>query len=431
MKNVTALSKFAQVATLLLALTLTGCSDPLSGAQPFASGDVPTEAASYGCAPTQGKEPASVSSEVAIVASPSNTFVRFSNALSTAQADLTGLLNHDGVQVSTILGDGQPMQTTRSWVDFTGAVFQADKDKAINRALGKVRMTYYCAVMSKDQNPTAYTPVAGADFLGSLQVAAASFTHPNPEHSIVVLGNGLQDVGQINLNNGFPQDANAAKSIADALKSSGSLPNLTGVKVLWFGLGQNDRANQQQLAPLAQKNLELFWTDVIKDAGGELVKVVSSIPYADPVSTSIKVKPIAIPAPPCVFMMTSDDGFNFTPDSAKFIDENKAATGAQNIAKQITASKCGGPLYVVGYAASGVEKSKYDSAAQAQNVVLSKARAVAFEALLTKAGVTVPLVAVGAGKGPSNDWDANGKFVEDLGKANRFVEVTQSKPSGN
>ena len=50
---------------------------------------------------------------------------------------------------------------------------------------------------------------------------------------------------------------------------------------------------------------------------------------------------------------------------------------------------------------------------------------------LEKSGVTIKLVPVGAGKGPTDDWDAAGKFVESLGKQNRFVEVTQSKPEGD
>ena len=184
-------------AAVAMSLLLSGCTDPLSGAEPFASGEVPVEAAGYDCTPQQGKEPAGVTHEVAIVASPTNTFVRFSNAVSTAEVDLRDLLGHDGVQVSTVLGDGQPMQTSRSWVDFSKAVFQADKDKAVNRALGKVRMTYYCSVMSKDQNASAYRPVGGTDFLGSLQVAASTFTHSSASHDIVILGNGLQDVGQV------------------------------------------------------------------------------------------------------------------------------------------------------------------------------------------------------------------------------------------
>lgn len=421
----------AAALSIALAASLTGCSNPLESVQPFASGDVPVEAADYDCAPTQGKEPALVSSEVALVVAPTNTFVRFSNAVSTAEGDVRELLNADGVQVSTVLADGQPMQTSRSWVDFSKAVFQADKDKAINRALGKVRMTYYCTVMTKDQNPTAYTPSPGADFLSGLQSAASTFTHNDVPHTIVVFGNGLQDVGQLNLADGLPQDSSAAKSVVNTLKNADALPDLTGVKVLWYGLGQNDRANQKPLHPIASKALEALWTELIEAAGGELVKVVKTIPYADPVSTSIQVKPIDVPAPPCVFMLTSDDGFNFKPDSADFLDAAKARKGAENMAAEIEKSECSGPLYVVGYAASGVDKKQYNSGAIARVKSLSAARAAAFKDLLEQSGVKIKLVPVGAGKGPTTDWDLNGKFVEDMGKQNRFVEITQSKPEAD
>lgn len=421
----------ASAILLATSLLLSGCSNPLEDEQPFASGDVPVESATYDCTPTQGKEPGNVSREVAVVASPTDTFVRFSNVLSTAEVDLKDLLNQDGVQVSTVLGDGQPMQTSRSWVDFSKAVFQADKDKAINRAIGKVRMTYYCAVMTKEQNSTAYTPVAGADFLGALQTAASTFTHSDSSHQIVMLGNGLQDVGQLDLTKGLPQDSSAAKSVAKTLATTGALPDLTGVQVLWFGLGQNDRSNQKPLHPIAAKSLETLWTEVIKAAGGELVKVVRTIPYADPVETSVNATPIDVPAPPCVFMLTSDDGFNFKPDSAEFLNTAKAQKGAEAMAAEIGKSNCSGPLYVVGYAASGVDKRDYNASAAAKVKSISASRAVAFKGLLEKAGVSIKLVPIGAGKGPINDWDISGKFVEDMGKQNRFVEVTQSKPETN
>jgi hypothetical protein len=33
---------------------------------------------------------------------------------------------------------------------------------------------------------------------------------------------------------------------------------------------------------------------------------------------------------------------------------------------------------------------------------------------------------IGAGKGPINDWDENGNFVEELGAQNRKVVVVQN-----
>ena len=101
------------------------------------------------------------------------------------------------------------------------------------------------------------------------------------------------------------------------------------------------------------------------------------------------------------------------------------------MAVEIERSGCDGPLYVVGYAASGLDKRQYNSAAIAAVKNVSAARATAFKSLLEKAGVTIQLIPVGAGKGPTNDWDATGKFSEDMGKQNRFVEVTQSKPEVN
>lgn len=424
------LAKRGAVQAVLAAaiLALAGCVNPLESVGPFNTGDVPVEAAQYDCTPPQGKQPPDIKAEVAVIAAPTDTFVRFSNVISASEGDLREFLNRDGTQVTTVLADGQPIQTTKSWVDFSKVVFQADKDKAINRAIGKVRMTYYCAVMVKEQNDSVHKPVPGADFLSALQVASSSFDSESDDRKIIVLGNGLQDVGQLDLTKGLPQDVSSARSIVETLDNAGALPDLTGVEVYWYGLGQNDRVKQQPLHPIAAKALESLWAELIKAAGGQLVKVVKNIPYADPVETSIQANVIDVPEPPCVFMLTSDDGFNFKPDSAEFLNQQKAMRGAESMAGEIKRSDCSGPLYVVGYAASGVDKDQYTSSAIAKVKSLSSARAIAFKNLLESAGVEIKLVPVGAGKGPSVDWDSSGKFLEDLAKLNRFVEVTQVKP---
>ena len=421
----------AGITLATAAIGLAGCSDPRESEEPFASGGVAIEATELDCESRQGESPDVVSREVGVILAPSDTFVSFPNAIDSATPDLTDLLNVDGTQISTVLADGQPQMRAIGWVDFSKAVFDADREKSLNRALGKIRTTYSCTVMNREQNKTAIRSQPGADYLAALGTSAGTFTHSGSARSIVVLGNGLQDVGQIDLSQGLPQDSAAAKSVVDTLKTAGALPDLTAVKVYWYGLGQVDGIKQKPLHPIASKALETLWTELIKAAGGELVKVVKTIPYADPVSTSIQVKPIEVPAPPCVFMLTSDDGFNFKADSAEFLDAAKATKGAESMGAEIAKSNCSGPLYVVGYAASGVDKKAYNSAAAAKVKAISASRALAFKALLEKAGVAIKLVPVGAGKGPTNDWDLSGKFIEEMGKQNRFVEITQSKPEGN
>ena len=422
---------FAGVLCLVASLALSACSDPRESEEPFASGGVAVEATEIDCAPNPGEGPVAVSHEVGAVLAPSKTFVRFPNVIDSAEADLKALLSEDGTQIATVLADGQPKQREIGWVDFSNATFDADREKSLNRALGKVRTTYNCAVMSREQNKTAFEPAKGADYLSALTTAAGTFTHSGSERSIVVLGNGLQDVGLLDLSQNFPEGSQSAARWARNLAAKGSLPDLTGVKVSWYGLGQVDGVIQKPLHPVAYKALETLWTEVIKAAGGELVKVVKTIQYAEPVSTSIQAKPIEIPEPPCVFMLTAEGGFNFKADSADFLDATKATKGAETMAAEIAKSNCSGPLYVVGYAASGVDKRDYNTAAAAKVKSISASRAIAFKGLLEKAGVAIKLVPVGAGKGPTNDWDLSGKFIEEMGKQNRFVEVTQSKPEGD
>ncbi|MEY3538303.1 MAG: hypothetical protein RL645_1117 [Actinomycetota bacterium] len=397
-------------------------------AEPFASGEVPVAAAEMSCKPVQSKAKIPVTSELVVVEAPSLSFVRFGNAVSSAEPAIRAAISANGAKISTVLADGSPKLALSKVIDFSESFVEADDEKQIAAGLGKVRQTYYCAMMQKSQNGDAFALVDGTDFLQALHVAEGSFVQDGAAHEILVIGNGLQDVGQMDLTANFPKDIQSAENYARNLASQNGLPNLKGVKVSWYGLGQTAQSSQEQLHPAAAAVLKALWTSLIEEAGGELITVVENIPYADPLPTSIKVKSIAVPEAPCAFMLTSDDGFNFKPDSAEFLDAAKARKGAENMAAEIEKSECSGPLYVVGYAASGVDKKQYNSGAIAKVKSLSAARAAAFKGLLEQSGVKIKLVPVGAGKGPTTDWDLNGKFVEEIGKQNRFVEVTQSKP---
>jgi outer membrane protein OmpA-like peptidoglycan-associated protein len=419
------------VAFAVSSLGLSGCADPLQDVEPFASGDVPYTAAEMSCDTTPDEQEVTLTRETVVIEAPTSTFVKFGNALAAAEADIRELVGESGAKIATVIADGAPRLTLSRVVDLSRSFDEADDKEAISSAMAVLHMNYYCAVVPQSVNTSAFAPTSGSDFLQALHVATESFTERDAQREIVVIGNGLQDVGQLDLTAEFPADTSSANNFAKNLASAGGLPDLTGVKVSWYGLGQTSQGAQESLHPAAQKALVALWTALIEEAGGELVKVVTTIPYADPVATSIEAKTVAVPEAPCVFMLTSDDGFNFKPDSAEFLDAAKARKGAENMAAEIEKSECSGPLYVVGYAASGVDKKQYNSGAIAKVKSLSAARAAAFKGLLEQSGVKIKLVPVGAGKGPTTDWDLNGKFVEDMGKQNRFVEVTQSKPEAD
>ncbi len=419
------------VAFAVASLGLSGCADPFQDVEPFASGDVPYTAAEMSCDTTPDAQEVTLTRETVVIEAPTNTFVKFGNAIAAAEADIRELVGESGAKISTVIADGAPRLTLSRVVDLSRSFDEADDKEAISSAMAVLHMNYYCAVVPQSVNTSAFAPTSGSDFLQALHVATESFTERGAQREIVVIGNGLQDVGQLDLTLEFPADSASAKNYAENLASAGGLPDLTGVKVSWYGLGQTAQGAQEALHPAAQTALVALWTALIQEAGGELVKVVSTIPYADPVPTSIQANAVAVPEAPCAFMLTAEEGFNFNPDSAEFLDSGRARRGAENMAAEIERAGCPGPLYVVGYAASGVDKKDYNSSAIAKVKSLSATRAAAFKSLLEQSGVAIKLVPIGGGKGPTTDWDANGKFVEDMGKQNRFVEVTQSKPGAD
>ena len=122
--------------------------------------------------------------------------------------------------------------------------------------------------------------------------------------------------------------------------------------------------------------------------------------------------------------VTEDDGITFAPGTADFLDAGAASVTASTIAQKISASSCPGDITVTGFVASGTPQATYVFGNDEDNA-LSLARAEAFKALLVNAGVSSNITTVGAGKGPVNDWDESGNYVEDLGAQNRKIVVTQ------
>lgn len=370
----------------------------------------------FGAASTE-KE---ITQEVAVVEGPTSNFANFQNVIDEAKVEIRTAISEDGSQLTVVIADAQPKLISTSFTAFGDLDTEADKDNVRKRAIGPVSRVSNCAVVKN--NPLELEQET--DVLASLGVAADTFTVEDSKKEIFMLSNGLQSTGQ------YPMQTRGIPTIEDApavvaqLKEAKALPDLKGATVNWVGLGLTDGKTQRKLNQQTLDALENFWTLVIEASNGEVGKISRQVPDGKPSKNAITVSQIAGMKNACFFTLGQEAGFSFTPDSATFIDESVARSGAFDIVSKFNAAGCSGELFVTGYVASGVSQDEYVPG-NAANTELSLQRAEAFKALLESEGISGKVTAIGGGKGPDNDWNPDGSFNEEAGKLNRIVVISQ------
>jgi outer membrane protein OmpA-like peptidoglycan-associated protein len=390
----------------------------------FMSGCVPATDNSARCKLNQDvQESVEPEKFVGIVLAPTSNFVDFSSALNSALPQIDQNLDRNSVvQVSVSVADGSPGIERTKVLNFPDALTGVDRDELVKDLQSDLDLISKCFTGEFD---SSISVDAETDQLAAIQALSNGMSNATGDKSIFIIGNGINTVGQLNFIDNFPAEGAASK--AGQFKSDGALPDLSGVNFFWYGLGQTDGITQARLEPQSLSSLVDFWKAIISAAGGVPTGVsAGSLVDERPSAFTIPVSEVAIASrASCINLtLTESGGFNFKPDSSTFLDVSSAQKGAGEIANKIIEKNCSTTITVTGYVASGTSKENFDknpSAGQA----LSLARATAFKNLLIGAGVKQPITAVGGGKGPENDWDDSGEFIEAVGKLNRKVVVTQ------
>jgi outer membrane protein OmpA-like peptidoglycan-associated protein len=377
------------------------------------------------CDPSQAENDPTIKVDVVSVLAPSANFTDFQIALDVAQSDLAETLGWEGSRLSTVLADGAPEIKKSALIEKRDN--QNDGEILASQNTNQLTAVYSCAVQDPNlEYSGGYTITPETDFLQGLTVAARAFDvkASGSEKIIIVVGNGIQSIGQINFTEDGIPTLDAIPAIIEALKTEGVLPDLQGARVDWVGLGQTDGVAQEKLNQQSQDSLLAFWKALIVASNGREGSFQLEVAAGTPRAGSIPVTQITALPDACIqTTLTSESGFNFKPDTAIFIDRAQAVEAAEKIAAELASKPdCTGGMTVIGYTSSGVSKDKYEPG---DDLVLSKQRADAFTELLVQAGVTVEIKSEGGGKGPDNDWNSDGSYNDELGKKNRKVEITQ------
>jgi hypothetical protein len=371
--------------------------------------------------------------QVSVILAPTQNFVDFSSIIAKAETPVSNALGMNmadvlearGNEISVIMGDGDPQLVVRRVLDPSGTSTgdMLNAFESIGRISEKV---FECSAASQKRIGDEVPTTAQADFLKSLQAAEDQFL-TNGSKEIFVLGNGIQTSGAILMQEEgrLPSNTEEALRFARQLEDSDQVPNLTGVKVTWVGLGQVD-GEYQEILPLPKlKALEVFWTEILRLSGAEKGEFYSQVGSGLPHINSIPVDLVPVNDCPVTVYLNASDGLEYVADSSDFVSLEDARDAANSTVTTFEGLKGCSSLTVRGVAAAGVDKLDYFSnrdAKDAQNLALTKSRAEAFGKLLKEAGFSGELKYVGGGT-CMTEWDASGTAVPELQRVCRRVEV--------
>ena len=261
----------------------------------------------------------------------------------------------------------------------------------------------------------------------------------SPIKTLIIYDSGLSTSGHLTFNNPC-LILNDAKSLTKKLKKEHAIPDLRGMDVTWFGIGQVrgeqkrlDSENQYRLKsiyrailnegkPKSLTFVDAELTSEYNDSGFPNVSICSlfdngidideTMPEESNESKEIDIK-------------LSDEKLKFKPDTAEFANESSASDTLDLIAEKI--NKSSKNIYVIGSTATyGPHES---------TMVLSNKRAYKVKNELKKRGVNVKITALGIGDTKCNtlrveDTDSKGNLIEKRAKLNRatFI-ISENSPT--
>ena len=400
-----AVKKRARWAGILLAITaiaalytmLTACGSPANGAEvPAAYAPDPPSAVA------DGVEPADT--VIVVTCARGQAFRVPDSALAYASAAIEAEL-----YAGAVLADGRP--------NLEGLHYTARKTTESGRAKEVAAnqrdfIGYVCSLRAGDE---------GVDLLGGIGAAAGALhSYGSGGGVICVVSSGLTDYPATTAEL-LGADASA---IVAQLAANGSIPDLTGIEVRFYGLGQS--SGSQEIPDSAAASLKTLWTSIVEAGGGEAVicgdylaelgcddLLPSTTAFSFPEDTITVLADYTAREE----IVLTDAVLTFEGDEAVFSDELRAREVLSAIAAEIVGG--GFAITIDGYTA--------DSPARTEEFLmdLSLRRAEAVASALEELGVPHDAIASVSGHGPEGSTSmASGTFDEAQAELDRRVVVT-------
>ena len=322
-------------------------------------------------------------------------------ALGGRSASARDMAIAQGAQFSLFVADGAP--------------FQAGTTIPLGRDQGRSDV--------EDAIAAARARTPESDLLGALHLAARELAGRRGLRTLVVIDSGLSTTGRLDFTTPGLLDAQP-RELADTLRDAEELPDLSGVTVVFRGLGDT-AAPQQQLDQVRRAQLVEIWSAIARQAGATNVDVDTARleGAADPT-----VPAVATVAPGPGFqcagttMSLTGGPFAFRPDSHEFIDAQAAVAALRPVADQLRSEQITATVF--GHTAGIGE--------MANRIRFSDERAQAVADVLIDLQVPIPQLHVeGLGSefpGFVADYDGSGRLLPAAAALNRSVFVEFSAP---
>jgi outer membrane protein OmpA-like peptidoglycan-associated protein len=258
------------------------------------------------------------------------------------------------------------------------------------------------------------------DLLAAISLAARSVSDAVGPKTIVVIDSGLQTTGALRFQDqdGALLNANPDE-VVELLRRTQQLPNLTGMRVVFTGLGDT-AAPQQPLPAPTRAVLVALWTKIVESAGGKPEVKQAPLPSTRtmdglPPVTIVPVAARSIGPLPSVTVLR-DGTVGFVPDQAVFRDSDQVRAVLADYAREITNGR---RALLTGTTASA-DTSEY-------RLRLSQERANAVRDLLVSLGAPADRISTrGLGSdfpGYVPDHDPQGNLNPVLAAQNRQVII--------
>ena len=320
--------------------------------------------------------------------------------------------------VNTTLGGSASLVITDGNPQVIGPV-RFDEEKANSVQQEKTDKKKSAEVAEMVKSAAASTPET--DLISALSLSARLAASGTAEDKqIVIRHSGVNTADSLPM-----QELDLVSSditdLIDQLDAEALIPDLQGVKIHFFGLGDG-AGSQQALSKKQVKWLQSFWQSFFERSGAE-VTFHADIVSGNALTNGHSVTPVT-PAEGVNFVKFSSKKVEFKPDSDDFLDEETARSAIAEVAAQM---KEGSAHYIIAGSTAKVDNPTQDGPAR-----LSLLRAQAVRQVLVDAGVDAErLTCVGLGNEVTSVRDmqeeANNRAVylvaEGQAQADEFLRV--------
>ena len=248
------------------------------------------------------------------------------------------------------------------------------------------------------QGAAAKTPET--DLISAVALASRMLSAGTASNKVLIIQHSAVNTGaslpmpELDLLNTDPA------KLVDQLDAAAMVPQLNGVPVEFYGLG-DVAGSQRTLSAQQVQWLQSFWQAFFDRTGAAVTFHADIVSGEALTENGHKITPLA-PAGAPTFIKVSAEQVDFQPDSTAFLDEDAARSALNELATQLKADS------TTSYVVAGSTAEEVDNASREGAQSLSLARAQAVRDVLVAAGVPADqITCLGLGNEPTSVRSAN------------------------